>query len=174
MTGTVATRRPDTEASGVGLSAHVREARARLEPPTVSVPAPRSAQGVVAPPVVVTGQDAPSDELLAEVDGLTRALETVEAAGDESPAHQVLCRIAALVADGVPDAGWSTREQLDVDVLRDASDAARGLQERSAKLLARLDAEERPGPAAALAPLTTALQVVVVVADLEQFERARR
>ncbi|GAA4835832.1 hypothetical protein GCM10023201_25670 [Actinomycetospora corticicola] len=174
MTTTVATREPDTEASGVDLAAPVREARARLEPPTVSVPAPRSAAGVVAPPAMASSEDAPSAELLAEVDDLTTALEAVEAAGEDEPAHRVLCRIAQLVADGVPDAGWSAEHGIDVEVLRATSDAARGLQERTAKLLARLDTEERPGPAAAIAPLTTTLQVVVVVADLELFERARR
>ncbi|WP_018334198.1 hypothetical protein [Actinomycetospora chiangmaiensis] len=174
MTGTVVTRRPDTEASGVGLVACVREARARLEPPTVAIPAPRSAAGVVAPPTMATAEDAPSEELLAEVDGLTEALDAVEAAGDDDPIHRVLCRIAELVAGGVPDAGWSATEEIDVAVLRGTSDAARGLQERAATLLARLDAEERPGPAAALAPLTTTLQVVVVVAELELFQRARR
>lgn len=174
MTGTVASRRPDTEPAGVGLAARAQEARARLEPPTVTVPAPRSAAGVVAPPALVPAENAPSAELLAEVDALTEALEAVEAAGEDDPTHRVLCRLAALVAGGVPDAGWSATEDIDVAVLRETSDAARGLQERAAKLLARLDGEERPGPAAALAPLTTTLQVVVVVADLELFERARR
>ncbi|WP_433800169.1 hypothetical protein [Actinomycetospora sp. CA-084318] len=173
MTGTVAAR-PDTEAPGAGLSAPVREARARLEPPIVSVPAPRSAEGVVPPPALASTDDTPSDELLTEVDGLTEALEAVESAGADAPTHRVVCRIVELVAEGVPEAGWSADEGIDVAVLREASDAARGLQERAAKLLARLDTEERPGPAAAIAPLTTTLQVVVVVADLEQFARARR
>ncbi|MCD2190156.1 hypothetical protein [Actinomycetospora soli] len=172
MTGTVAAR-PDTEASGAGLSAPVREARARLEPPTVPVPAPRSAEGVVPPPALASSADAPSEELLAEVDDLAAALEAVETAGEDAPTHRVVARIVQLVAQGVPEAGWSAEEGVDVAVLREASDAARGLQERAAKLLARLDTEERPGPAAAIAPLTTTLQVVVVVADLEQFERAR-
>ncbi|MEJ2868958.1 hypothetical protein WCD74_14390 [Actinomycetospora sp. OC33-EN08] len=181
MTGNLATRRPETdeasappEAFEAELSRHVVEARTRLDPPAVSVPAPRSADGVAVPATLRPDRDAPSAELLAELDELAGAVRAIEAAGEDDRTHQVLCRIAALVTTGVPDAGWSAAEEIDVEVLRAASDAARGLQERVAKLVERLDSEDRPGPAAALGSLATTLQVVVVVADLELFARARR
>ena len=174
MTGIVATTR-DPEggtAAPAALAARLREARARLDPPPVTVPAPRSADGVVtAGPD--TGVDAPDEDLVAAVDGLARELEAVEAdEGDD--ARRLLCRIAGRVGDGVPEAGWSADEGLDVEVLRAASEAARDLHERAATLLARLDAAERNGSAVVVDSLATTLRVVGVVADLEVMERARR
>ncbi|MDL5155739.1 hypothetical protein [Actinomycetospora termitidis] len=173
MTGNLATRRTEA-ATDVGLSRHVTEARTRLEPPSVSVPAPRSADGVAAPVVLRTDTRDPSPELVTELDELGKAVAAVESAGEEDDTHRVLCRIAELVTGGVPDAGWSATEEIDVEVLRATSDAARELHERTTKLVERLDTEDLPGPAAALGGLSTTLQVVVVVADLELFERARR
>ncbi|MFC5066247.1 hypothetical protein [Actinomycetospora atypica] len=181
MTGTVAPRRPQavpatTERDGVGLAARVREARDRLDPPAVTVPAPRSAAGVVPAPALRVDPHAPSKELLAELDGFTAELAAVESPADgaDGAAHRVLCRIVDLVADGVPEAGWSATEEIDVELLRATSDAARALHGRAAALLATLDEQDRPGPAAAVGSLVTTLQVVQVVADLELFERARR
>lgn len=177
MTGTVATRRPEAvPAPAAGLAARVREARDRLDPPAVSVPAPRSAAGVVPAPALRVDPHAPSTELLAEFDGFTEELAAVEkpADGADGAAHRVLCRIVELVADGVPEAGWSASEEIDVEVLRATSDAARVLHGRAAALLATLDEQDRPGPAATVGSLVTTLQVVRVVADLELFERARR
>ncbi|NMO92491.1 hypothetical protein [Actinomycetospora sp. TBRC 11914] len=182
MTGNVATREPegdtvapegDTVAPHAALAERVREARARLDPPSVSVPAPRSAEGVVPPPALHADPDAPAKDLVAAVDALAEELDTVE--GDrEDDAHQVLCRIAAWATDGVPEAGWSADEGLDVEVLQATSEAAKGLQERAAALLERLDSEERHGPAAAVDSVATTLRVVGVVADLEVMERARQ
>lgn len=173
MTGNVATREPETEsATRPGLADRVREAHARLDPPTVTVPAPRSAEGVVPAPALRTDTDAPPKDLLAAVDGLADELAAVEDDQDDRT-HRTLCRIAELVADGVPDAGWSEAEEIDVEVLQATSEAARGLHGKAATLLERLDAEERHGPAAEVGSVATTLQVVGVVADLELFERAR-
>lgn len=180
MTGTVANRRPQAvpaaERDGAGLAARVGEARDRLDPPAVSIPAPRSAAGVVPAPALRVDPHAPSRALLAEFDAFAEELAAVEspADGPAGEAHRVLCRITELVAAGVPEAGWSATEEIDVEVLRTTSDAARALHGRATALLATLDEQERPGPAAAVGSLVTTLQVVQVVADLELFERARR
>jgi hypothetical protein len=175
VTGTVVTREPegDAAAAPAALADRVREARARLDPPTVTVPAPRSAEGVVPASDPATGADAPAEDLVAAVERLAEDLETVEA-DREDDAHLVLCRIAGLVGSGVPEAGWSADEGLDVDVLRATSEAARGLHERAAALVERLDAEERHGSAVVIDSVATTLRVVGVVADLEVMERARR
>lgn len=173
MTGNVATREPGTEATPhPALADRVREARARLDPPTVTVPAPRSAEGVVPASSPRTDSDTSPEDLLAAVDGLADELAAVEDDQDDQT-HSTLCRIAVLVADGVPDAGWSAAEEIDVEVLQATSEAARGLHGKATKLLDRLDGEKRPGPAAAVGSVATTLQVVGVVADLEVFERAR-
>jgi hypothetical protein len=174
VTGTVATTR-DPEGASVApaaLAQRLREARARLAPPAVTVPAPRSAEGVVASGPD-TDADAPAEDLVAAVERLAQELEAVEADGEDE-AHRVLCRIAGRVGDAVPEAGWSADEGLDVEVLRAASEAARGLHDRSAALLERLDAEERNGSAVMVDSVATTLRVVGVVADLEVMERARR
>lgn len=174
MTGNVATRGPESEsATRPTLADRLREARARLDPPTVTVPAPRSAEGVVPAPTMRTDPDAPPKDLLAAVDGLAEELAAVESDQDDE-AHRTLCRIAELVGDGVPEAGWSAAEEIDVDVLQATSEAARGLHGRATTLLERLDAEKRHGPAAVVDSVATTLRVVGVVADLEVFERARR
>ncbi len=176
MTGNVATREPEGDTTVVphaALAERVREGRARLEPPSVSVPAPRSADGVMPATDAKVDPHAPAEDLVAAVDGLAEELETVE--GDqEDEAHRILCRIAAWVGAAVPEAGWSAEEGLDTDVLRATSEAARGLHERAARLLERLDAEERHGPAAVVDSVATTLRVVGVVADLEVMERARQ
>jgi hypothetical protein len=174
VTGIVATTRdPESEAAAPAeLAARLREAQARLDPPRVTVPAPRSADGVVTSGPD-TGADASDEDLVAAVDRLARELEAVEADGEDD-ARRLLCRIAGRVADGVPEAGWSADEGLDVDVLRAASDAARDLHERAATLLERLDAAERNGSAVVVDAVATTLRVVGVVADLEVMERARR
>ncbi len=174
MTGNVATREPegDTAAPPAVLADRVREARALLDPPTVAVPAPRSAEGVV-PASVLRADDAPGEDLVAAVDALADELEAVETDGDDE-AHRTLCRITGLIGDGVPEAGWSAEEGPDVDVLRATSDAARKLHERAATLLERLDAEERNGSAVVVDSVAMTLRVVGVVADLEVMERARR
>ena len=174
MTGTVATTH-DPEGAPVAppaLAERLREARARLDPPTVTVPAPRSPDGVVATGPD-TGADAPAEDLVAAVERLAQELEAVESDGDDE-AHRLLCRIAGRVGEAVPDAGWSADEGLDVDVLRAASEAARELHERATALLERLDAEERNGSAVEVDSVATTLRVVGVVADLEVMERARR
>jgi hypothetical protein len=174
VTGIVATTR-DPEggsAAPAALAERLREARARLDPPTVTVPAPRSADGVVTSGPD-TGADAPDEDLVAAVDDLARELEAVEA-DEADEARRLLCRIAGRVGDAVPEAGWSAEEGLDVDVLRAASEAARGLHERAAALLERLDAEHRNGSAVVVDSVATTLRVVGVVADLEVMERARR
>ena len=173
MTGNVATREPEGDtAAPRALADRVREARARLDPPTVSVPAPRSAEGVV-PASLPGADDVAGEDLVAEVDALTEALEAVET-DQEDEAHRALCRIAGLVGAGVPEAGWSADEGLDVDVLRATSEAARTLHQRAATLLERLDAEERHSSAVEVDAVATALRVVGVVADLEVMERARQ
>ena len=174
MTGTVVTREPDDAvAEPPALADRVREARARLDPPAVTVPAPRSAGGVVPASEPTVGADAPDEDLVAAVDRLAEELGAVES-DREDEAHRALCRIAGLVRDGVPEAGWSADEELGVDVLRATSEAARGLHERAAALLARLDAEERHGSAVVIDSVATTLRVVRVVADLEVMEHARR
>ena len=173
MTGTVVTREPDGDTvAPAALADRVREARVLLDPPTVTVPAPRSADGVV-PAGRDAGADAPADDLVAAVERLAEELEAVETDRDDD-AHRTLCRIAGRVGEGVPEAGWSADEELDVDVLRAASAVARGLHERAADLLERLDAEERHGSAVVVDSVATTLRVVGVVADLEVMERARR
>lgn len=173
MTGNVATRGPESEsATPPALADRLREARARLDPPTVTLPAPRSAEGVVPAPTMRTDPDAPPKDLLAAVDGLAEELAAVESDQDDET-HRTLCRIAELVGDGVPEAGWSAAEEIDVDVLQATSEAARGLHGRATTLLERLDAEKRHGPAAVVDSVATTLRVVGVVADLEVFERAR-
>lgn len=173
MTGNVATREPDTAVPHAALAERVREARARLDPPTVSVPEPRSADGVVPAPDLRSDPDAPAKDLLEAVDALAEELETVEGDRDDD-AHRLLGRLAAWAGDGLPDAGWSAEEGLDVEVLRATSEAAKGLHGRAAALLERLDSEERPGPAAMVDSVATTLRVVGVVADLEVMERARQ
>ncbi|HEY2225835.1 hypothetical protein [Actinomycetospora sp.] len=173
MTGNVATRGPETEsAERPALADRVREARARLDPPTVTVPAPRSAEGVIPAPSLKTDPNAPPKDLLAAVDALVEELSAVESDQDDET-HRTLCRIAELVGDGVPEAGWSGSEKIDVEVLQATSEAARGLHGKAATLLERLDAEKRHGPAAVVDSVATTLRVVGVVADLEVFERAR-
>ncbi len=173
MTGNVATRGPESEsAARPALADRVREARARLEPPSVSVPAPRSAEGIVPAPSLRTDPDAPPKDLLAAVDGLIEQLQAVESDRDDVT-HRTVCRIAELVADGVPEAGWSADEEIDVETLQATSEAARGLHGKAATLLERLDAEKRHGPAAAVDSVAMTLRVIGVVADLEIFERAR-
>jgi hypothetical protein len=174
VTGTVVT--PESEgdtATPAALAERVREARARLDPPTVTVPAPRSADGVVPPAGPDTGADAPDEDLVAAVEHLAEELGAVEA-DREDEAHRTLCRIAGLVREAVPEAGWSADEELDVDVLRATSEAARGLHASAASLVERLDADERQGSAVAVDSVATTLRVVGVVADLEVMERARR
>lgn len=174
MSGTVVTREPEGDtAASAALADRVREARVLLDPPSVTVPAPRSADGVVPAAGPETGPDAPGADLVAAVERLAEELEAVEA-DREDDAHRTLCRIAGRVGDGVPEAGWSADEELDVDVLRAASAVARGLHERAADLLGRLDAEERHGSAVVVDAVATTLRVVGVVADLEVMERARR
>lgn len=173
MTGSVVTHEPEGAAvAPAALADRVREARALLDPPTVAVPAPRSAEGVV-PAGPDTGADAAGEDLVAAVDGLAEELDAVEADRDDD-AHRTLGRIAGLVGDGVPEAGWSADEGLDVEVLRGASEAARDLHGRAATLLERLDAEQRHGSAVVVDSVATTLRVVGVVADLEVMERARR
>jgi hypothetical protein len=173
VTGTVVTHEPEGAAvAPTALADRVREARALLDPPTVTVPAPRSAEGVV-PAGPDTGAGAAAEDLVAAVDRLAEELDAVEADRDDD-AHRTLCRIAGVVGDGVPDAGWSADEGLDVEVLRAASEAARDLHGRAATLLERLDAEERHGSAVVVDSVATTLRVVGVVADLEVMERARR
>jgi hypothetical protein len=174
VTGTVVTHEPEGDtAAPAALAERVREARARLDPPTVTVPAPRSAEGVVPPAGPDTSADAPGEDLVAAVEQLADELGAVEA-DREDEAHRTLCRIADLVGNAVPEAGWSADEELDVDVLRATSDAARGLHARAASLVERLDAEERQASAVVVDSVATTLQVVGVVADLEVMERARR
>jgi hypothetical protein len=176
VTGTVVTREPDDDEAVVApaaLADRVREARVLLDPPAVTVPAPRSAEGVVPASDPAVGADAPGADLVAAVDRLAEELGAVESDRDDE-AHRALCRIADLVRDGVPEAGWSADEGLDVDVLRATSEAARGLHERAAALLGRLDAEERHGSAVVIDSVATTLRVVGVVADLEVMEHARR
>lgn len=174
MTGNVATRGPETApATHPALAERVREARARLDPPTVSVPAPRSEEGVVPSAVVRTDAQAPAEDLLTALDALAEELEAVEKDEDDET-HRTLCRIAELVGSGVPEAGWSAAEDLDADVLPATSEAARALHGRASELVERLDAEERHGPAAVVDSVATTLRVVGVVADLEVFERARQ
>jgi hypothetical protein len=173
LTGNVATRGPESEsAARPALADRLREARARLEPPTVTVPAPRSAEGVVPAPNLRVDPDAPPKDLLAAVDGLVEELEAVESDQDDAT-HRTLCRIAELVREGVPEAGWSGPEEIDVDVLQATSEAARTLHGKASALLERLDDEKRHGPAAVVDSVATTLRVVGVVADLEVFERAR-
>lgn len=172
MTGNLATREPESESvAPPALAGRIREARARLEPPTVTVPEPRSADGVVPTPNLRSEAEGPAKELLTAVDGFAEELAAVEQ--DQDPAHRTLCRIAGLVGDGVPDAGWSATEEIDVEVLQATSKAARGLLETATSLLERLDAENRDGPAADVGSVATTLQVIGVVADLEALERSR-
>jgi hypothetical protein len=168
VTGNVATRGPETEtAPGAVLADRVREAATRLDPPTVSVPAPRSAEGVVPAPDLRSGKDAPAKELVAAVDALAEELE-----GDaDDDTHRTVRRIAELVTDGVPDAGWSAHEGVEVDVLRATSVAARTLHEHTTSLLERLDADDRHASAALVDSVATTLRVVGVVADLEVMQR---
>lgn len=175
MTGNVATREPDgdTVVPHAALAERVREGRARLDPPSVSVPEPRSAEGVVPAPELRSDPHAPAKDLVAAVDELVEELEAVEQ-DREDEARRSLCRIAAWVGDAVPEAGWSADEGLDTDVLRATSEAARELHQHAAALLERLDAEERHGPAAAVDSVATTLRVVGVVADLEVMERGRQ
>jgi hypothetical protein len=173
LTGNVATREPETDtAVRPALADRIREARARLDPPTVTIPAPRSAEGVVPAPSLRTDPDAPPKDLLAAVDALTEEIARVEKDSDDE-AHRTLCRIAALLGDGVPEAGWSATEEIDVEVLQATAEAARTLHGKATTLLERLDSESRHGPAADVGSVATTLQVVGVVADLEVFERAR-
>ena len=73
----------------------------------------------------------------------------------------------------MPEAGWSSAEEIDVDTLQATSEAARDLHGKTTTLLERLDAEKRHGPAAVVDSVATTLRVVGVVADLEIFERDR-
>ncbi|HSK61755.1 MAG TPA: hypothetical protein VK935_22155, partial [Actinomycetospora sp.] len=92
--------------SGGPLSARLREARARLEPERPSIPAPRSPEGVVPPPVFGRGAGAPATDLVEAVDELLGRLVELEDDPQE-PEQRALVRAVELVATGVPDAGWS-------------------------------------------------------------------
>jgi hypothetical protein len=173
VTGTVVTHEPEGAATApAALADRVREARTLLVPPTVTVPAPRSPEGVV-PIGPDTGVDEPGEDLVAAVERLAEELDAVEQ-DREDDAHRALGRIADLVGGGVPEAGWSADEGLDVDVLRATSEIARGLHQQAATLLERLDTEERHGSAVVIDSVATTLRVVGVVADLEVMEHGRR
>jgi hypothetical protein len=161
------------DTTGGALSARLREARARLEPERPSIPAPRTPEGVVPPPVLGHGAGAPAADLLRAVDDLLARLVEVED-DPQDPDRRTLARALELVATGVPDAGWSVDERLEGESLLGASELAGPLHDDAAALLERLDAEERPAPAVEVDAVVTALRVARMVLDLESFARQAR
>ena len=176
--GTVPDARPrpvavPDDTSGGRLSARVREARARLEPERPSIPAPRSPEGVVPPPVFGRGPGAPPADLVRAVDDFLARLVELEDDPQE-PESRALVRAVELVSVGVPDAGWSADERLEGEVLLGAADLAGSLHDDASALLERLDGEDRAGPAVEVDAALTALRVARMVLDLESFARQVR
>lgn len=163
---------PD-DTSGGALAARLREARARLEPERPSIPAPRSPEGVVPPPVFGRGAGAPAADLVRAVDDLLARLVDLEDDAQD-PDSRALVRALELVATGVPDAGWSADERLEGEALRGAAELAGPLHDDAAALLERLDAEERPASAVEVDAVVAALRVARMVLDLESFARQVR
>lgn len=161
------------DTSGGALSARLREARARLEPERPSIPAPRSPEGVVPPPVFGRAAGAPAADLVRAVDDLLARL--VELEDDPQDAERrALVRAVQLVATGVPDAGWSADDRIEGEALPRASELAGPLNDDAAALLERLDAGEHPAAAVEVDAVVTALRVARMVLDLESFARRVR
>jgi len=163
---------PD-DTSGGALSARLREARARLEPERPSIPAPRSPEGVVPPPVFGRGTGAPAADLVRAVDDLLARLVELEDDPQE-PERRALARAVQLVATGVPDAGWSADDRIEGETLVEAAELADTLQGAASGLLERLDADDRAAPAVEVDAVVTALRVARMVLDLESFARQVR
>ena len=146
------------------------EARARLDPGSPSIPAPR-APGGVTPPAVLAARPGPGGrDLVTAVEALAEELGALERQPD-APAHRAFARIAELTAGGVPERGWSARDGIAVDDVVAAAARAGALHESAVALLARLDAAEAPSSAVVVDAIAASLRVVRVVADLEVFAR---
>lgn len=161
---------PTSTTSAASLHDLALEARARLEPATPSIPAPRTPGGVTPPAALVTRPDGGGRDLRAAVDALVEELGALERRPD-APVHRAFARIGELTAAGVPERGWSARDGLAVDDVVAAAARAGALHENAVALLARLDAADRPSSAAVVDAIATSLRVVRVVADLEVFAR---
>ena len=148
------------------------EARARLRPERVAIPAPRSPGGVWMPVLPTSDPHRPAADLVAAADALVADLTALERTPDD-PAHHALARIAELTRAGVPEQGWSAAEELAVEALEETAALAGRLAHAGAALLERLDADDRPSPAVVVDALATSLRVTAMVAELEVFARAR-
>ncbi|MEJ2887799.1 hypothetical protein [Actinomycetospora aeridis] len=166
---------PVADDAGGRLTARLREARARLQPEPTVIPAPRTPEGVVPPAPFGRGGSTPPADLLRAVDELAARLAELEQDRD-APAperHALVCALDRS-ATGVPDGGWSREDGLDAESLADAGDLTLSLHDAAAALVERLDAEDRPGSAAEVGGVVTALQVARMVLDLEAFARHGR
>jgi hypothetical protein len=157
------------EPAGGRLTARVRDARVLLAPEPLAIPAPRSPEGVVPPPVLGRAVD-PDAGLVEAVDALRGELARLEGA-PTGPEQRALVRVLDLSATGVPDGGWSRGERIDAAALAGAAEVAGTLHASATALLERLDAEERAASAVEIDAVVTALQVARVVLDLESFAR---
>jgi len=160
------------DSSGGRLTARLREARARLEPERPSIPAPRSPEGVVPPPVFGRGSGAPSADLVKAVEKLLHDLAALED-DTESPERRTLVRAVELAAAGIPDEGWSAELRVGDDALAGATELAATHLASAEALLERLDREDRAGPAVEVDGVVTSLRVARMVLDLESFTRRR-
>lgn len=160
------------DSSGGRLTARLREARARLEPERPSIPAPRSPEGVVPPPVFGRGSGAPSADLVKAVEKLLTALAALED-DTEAPDARTLVRAVELAAAGIPDEGWSAGLRVGDDALSGAAGLADTHLTAAEALLERLDREDRAGPAVEVDGVVTSLRVAKMVLDLESFTRRR-
>jgi hypothetical protein len=160
------------DSSGGRLTARLREARARLEPERPSIPAPRSPEGVVPPPVFGRGAGAPSADLVKAVEKLLTELADLED-DTRAPERRTLVRAVELAAAGIPDEGWSAELRVDDEALTGASELAASHLTAAEALLERLDREDRGGPAVEVDGVVTSLRVAKMVLDLESFTRRR-
>lgn len=160
------------DSSGGRLTARLREARARLEPERPSIPAPRSPEGVVPPPVFGRGAGAPSADLVKAVDKLLSELAALED-DTRAPERRTLVRAVELAAAGIPDEGWSAELRVGDEALTGASELAGTHLTAAEALLERLDREDRGGPAVEVDGVVTSLRVAKMVLDLESFTRRR-
>ncbi|MFC5140768.1 hypothetical protein ACFPK1_21205 [Actinomycetospora rhizophila] len=166
---------PVADDAGGRLTARLREARARLRPEQIVIPAPRTPEGVVPPAPFSRGDGPPPADLLRAIDELAAQLAALEQEDDaQTPDRRALLRALDRSVAGVPDGGWSREDRIDAEALAGASELAVTLHDAAAALVERLDAEERTGPAVEVDAVATALQVARMVLDLEGFARHGR
>lgn len=163
---------PDSGRAPGRLRGRALEARERLTPDRLAIPAPRSPGGVQMPaPFGSAGAGTVPADVQTAIEALISELAAVEDA--ETPAHRALARIEELTSTGIPEEGWSADDRFAPEVLSEAAVIAAGLHTSAAALLERLDAADLPAAAVSVDALVNTLRVVRMVADLEVFALTR-